>query len=400
MREMPSPQNSFPENTEQALFEKEREFYKKRWEELAAAQANMFSFKNKSPFDVMREEADRDDVDFEKRRSKEYEAWQQNLKNVIANFKERAQNPERTEIRTLMLVLGGGMKCAYSAGQLMALNAMGLTADKVDTVIGASGGAVVATAYVGGPEQTKKTAEMMAGPMSTDDFIDFSIDRFRDGTIINLKKLGDTLGDVDGGYSIDEAAIRKAGTELSYAVTLPTKGDEKPQVVFLNAQDEVEVPSMTEAIKASMSLHPRLTGPAGTINGTLYQDGAISPLPIEEIIEKFKPTDVLILPQLPYEYLSMIKPSTGELIGSKLAKLLGFDTVAKGLVSKKELRESLELIQELAGVNIGVQWPPDSGLSTFTTDSNEFKAAVIGSFRDTLKQWEADAPTEVPFLID
>ena len=208
------------------------------------------------------------------------------------------------------------------------------------------------------------------------------------------------MNDVDGGYSIDEAAIRKAGTELSYAVTLPTKGDAKPEVVFLNAQDEAEVPSMTEAIKASMSLHPRLTGSAGMINGTQYHDGAISPLPIEEILEKFKPTDVLILPQLPYEYLSNIKPSVGEYLGSKLAKLLGVDTVAKGLVSKKELRLSLELIQKLKEVNIGVLWPPDHGLDTFTTDGDEFKAAAIGSFRDTLKQWGADTPTEMPFLVD
>lgn len=398
MNQMPSFPNNVPEDTQQALFEKEREFHKKKWEELAIAQKSMFRFKEKLPMDVMLEEANRDDADFEKRRSEEFEAWQKNLKKVIANFKERALHPEGKEIRTLVVILGGGMKCAYSAGQVMALNDMGLTADKVDAVVGASGGAVVATAYVGGKEQTQRTAEMMAGPMSSKDFIDFNVSRIREGTVINLEKLGDTMNDVNGQYSLDEAAIRGASTELSYAVTLPAVGDAGPEVVFLDAKDTQEVPSMVEGIQASMSLHPRLTGSAGTINGTKYHDGAIVPLPIEAIIKKFKPTDVLILPQLPYEYLADIKPSAGEHVASKILKLMGVDTLAKGLASRKELRESLELIQKLEGVNIGVQWPPDSGLGTFTTDSNEFKAATIGSYRDTLEQWGADKPTEVPFI--
>lgn len=397
MKEMPSVASSSPDTEKHILAEKERAFHAARWQKKADAKKGWLGTK-KTPYAVMWDEARRDDADFEKRQREEFEAWQKNLKVVIENFKERAQNPEKSDKKTLIVILGGGMKCAYGAGQVMGLNALGISADKVDAVVGASGGAVVATAYVGGKEQTERTAEMMAGPMSSTDFIDPSLKRFKEGRVIDLKLLGETMSETGGAYAIDEDKIREVSTELWYTMTLPTTGDENPPVKFLNAKDPSEVPSMVEAIKASMSLHPRLTGPAGTINGVEYRDGAISPLPVEEIIKHFKPTDVLILPQLPYEYLADVKPSAGELVGSTLAKVAGFDAVAKGLVSRTELRKAFELIHQQEHVNIGVLWPPDGELSTLSIDSDEFKAGVIASFRDTFKQFGAGDPSELPFL--
>lgn len=398
MNEIPNPPSSPSETERQVLVEKERKFHEERWQKKADVKKSWLGMVKKSPYAVMWEEARRDDADFDKRDREEFEAWQKNLKVVTENFKERAQNPEKTDRKTLIVILGGGMKCAYAAGQVMGLNALGISADKVDAVVGASGGAVVATAYVGGKEQTERTADMMAGPMSSTDFIDPSLKRFKEGRVIDLKLLGEKMSETGGEYAIDEDEIRRASTELWYTMTLPHVGDENPSVKFLNAKDPNEVPSMVEGIKASMSLHPRLTGPAGVINGVEYRDGAISPLPIEEIIKHFNPTDVLILPQLPYEYVSDVKPSAGEHIGATLAKVAGFDAVAKGLVSRIELRKSLELIQQQEHVNIGVMWPPDGGLTTLSIDGDEFKAGVIASYRDTLKQFGAGEPLELPFL--
>lgn len=242
----------------------------------------------------------------------------------------------------------------------------------------------------------------MAETGSSKKFIDpTSLKRFNEGTVIDLKLLGEAMSETGGKYAIDEDKIRETKTELWYTMTLSHVGDGNPPVKFLNAKDPEEVPSMVEAIKASMSLHPRLTGPAGTINGEEYRDGAISPLPIEEIIKHFKHlgiTDILILPQLPFEYLEEVKPSAGERIGATLAKVAGYDAVAKGLVSRTELRKSLEFIQQQEHVNIGVLWPPDGGLSILSIDSDEFKAAVIASYRDAFKQFGAGEPSELPFL--
>ena len=394
MQEMPKMNSS--EKDRQLLIDKERKFHEGRWRDRSVSEQGWL--KKKTPYAIMWDEARRDDADFEKRQHAEFEAWQKNLAVVIEGFKERANNPETSDRKTLIVILGGGMKCAYAAGQVMGLNALGITADKVDAVVGASGGTVVATAYVEGKEATIQAAHMMGGPMSSPDFIDPSLKRFKEGKVINLQLLGETMGEPGGEYAIHEDEIRKTSTELWYTMTLPHSGDGNPPVKFLNAKDPKEVPSMVEAIKASMSLHPRLTGPAGVINGVEYRDGAISPLPIEEIIKHFKPTDVLILPQLPYEYLADVKPSTSERIGSTLAKVAGYDAVAKGLVSRTELRKSFELIQQQEHVNIGVMWPPDGGLSTLSINSGEFKAAVVASFRDTFKQFGAGEPSELPFV--
>lgn len=368
----------------------ERVFHADRWHAKAET--------DEERFHIMKKEAERDDVDFDKRQHEEFESWQKNLKVVIENFKKRATHPENTDIKTLVVILGGGMKCAYSAGQVMALNELGLSADKVDAVVGASGGAVVATAYVGGPEQTRRTADLMAGPMCSTDFINPTLSRFQKGTVFDLEKLGEALNDADGSYAFDESEIRGKKTQLSYIVTLPTKGNETPIVKFLNAQDSLEVPSITEAINASMALHPRLTGSAGKVNGIEYRDGAINPLPIHEIIERFHPTDILILPQMPYEYMSNVKPSIKKRMGAAIAKIFGFDAVAKGLVSRAELRQSLEFIQNHDHVNIGVMWPPDGGLGTISIDQPDFKAGVMASFRDTFRQFDSDIPSEIPFL--
>ena len=79
-----------------------------------------------SAVDFAHEEALRDDVDFERKRDEEeYEASERNLKPVIEALIQKRNNPERKDIRTLLVIPGGGMRCAVGAGQaLIWLNAV------------------------------------------------------------------------------------------------------------------------------------------------------------------------------------------------------------------------------------------------------------------------------------
>src|SRR6266446_3034887 len=72
-------------------------------------------------------------MDLQVENAKEFEKWQKNLKEVIGAMKRKrdglqqvvtAMHQKRaglTDIRTLVIVLGGGMQGAYAAGQLRAL---------------------------------------------------------------------------------------------------------------------------------------------------------------------------------------------------------------------------------------------------------------------------------------
>jgi predicted patatin/cPLA2 family phospholipase len=365
------------------LLSQERAFHQERWGRRSKEILRGWLRKKKSSDEIMIEEALRDDKDFEKRKHREYIEWQKNLQVVLHNMVERAKNPEGSNRKVLVVILGGGMKCAYSGGQVIALNMLGLTADKVDAVVGASGGAVVATAYVAGTKQTLKTTEMMATTMSSKEFIDPTLKNLIDRKIIKLDKLRERIEDEESPYLIDVTKVQESPTKLSYVVTLPVEGSEEPEVRFLDAK---KVPSIPEAITASMTL-PNLTGAIPKINGVEYRDGAISPLPIDELIREFDPTDVLILPQAPFEELENIKPSTQDRVAAMVARVTNQRSLEKGLLSRKVLRKSLERTKAITNVNIGVMWAPDGGMDTLDTVPDNFKAAVVASVKDTLKQF-------------
>lgn len=406
------PENGFLNNGEisndkkvEQPFQAERKFHNERWEKKAREGTNFFGRTRRTPFAVMYEEAERDLADFEKRQHDEFEAWQVNLKKVISAFKEKAENPEQPT-KNIIVMLGGGMKAAYTGGQALALNELGITADTVDAVVGTSSGAVVAAAYVAGQEQVKKSLAMFTGPLSSQEFINPSIKRAWQKNVINLDVSEKLM--TEGEYAFDQEKIRNAKPKLFLTVTEPlVNGEDDAKVRFLDAKDREETPSIPHHIRSSMTI-PGLTGEVPLIDGQEYYDGAFNPLPIEEIIEKFnedgKELNVLILPQTPFELMENIKPSAAEynlaslMNATKRAKMgskASLTQTEKLLLSREDLRESLERIQTEKHVNIGIMWPPDDGLETINTDADAATAAIIASARDTIEQFGGEQPEEI-----
>ena len=386
----------FPKDSKR--FEKERKFHQERWSKKEGEQG-LFSRKSKEDF--MHEEARRDDADFEKRKHIEFQEWEKSLKEVKKNFKKRAENPEAKDaqgrrIRTLIIIMGGGMKSARGAGQVIGLNLSGITADKVDMVGGASGGAVVATEYVAGPEETLKGAGMLTGPMATKKFIN----KLRLGKVVNLPMAKKLM--LEGEYKIDTNAVMRSSTELRYVVTLPVTGNKDPEVRILDAK-KIK-PNMIEGIVSTMSI-PYATGPIPEIDGVKYYDGGFAPLPIGEYIEEFvrtfgdSPTDVLILPNAPFDAMENIKPTRVEYNLASLARTASLNQIEKGLILKEQLRESLEHIKKERGVNIGIMWPPDDALESLSIDTDDMEAAKIASARDAIRQFGGEQPDEIPAYV-
>jgi len=341
--------------------------------------------------DFAHAEAIRDDADFERRKDAEFQAWEKNLRVVIDNLLEKRDQrnldgTERKDIRPLLLIMGGGMKGPYGAGQaLLGLPEAGL--DKVfDTVVGISAGAATATYFVGGEPQAAKGASIFYEECTKGEFIKFR----RVHQIMNIDVVTEAMS--HGEKSVDKQAVLDSETELYVGATRKEDGEFE----LINAK--TARPGMITAVGASMAV-PLVYRKAIEVNGEKYIDGAFDPMPIERLIKQFKPTDILVLPNTPFDRMDAFELNPGQYLFAELAHQTGslgsIGTVEKFLRVKEEIRKSLEYIQNQNKVNIGILWPPDSGLSNLGTNPDKVEAAVIESARDVIKQFGSAQPRKL-----
>jgi hypothetical protein len=126
-----------------------------------------------------------------------------------------------------------------------------------------------------------------------------------------------------------------------------------------------------------------------------YIDGAFSSIPIDELIEKFHPTDILVLPNVPFQRVEDFVPASDWV--EKLPRAGSIGTIRKFLQVSSELRKMLDFFQKEKGVNIGMLWPPDRGLGTLKNDPDIVQLGVYDTIRDTVRQCggDADKPIEM-----
>ncbi|HEY4479665.1 MAG TPA: hypothetical protein VI981_04920 [Candidatus Paceibacterota bacterium] len=337
-----------------------------------------------SAVDFAHEEALRDDVDFERKRDEEeYEASERNLKPVIEALIQKRNNPERKDIRTLLVIPGGGMRCAVGAGQaLIGLNAVGM--DKAfDNVFGISGGGQVAAFFAGGKERSARGASIFYEECTYGEFIK----KTRISRIMNVDVVSNAM--TSGEKELDQKAVRDSGIGLYLGVT--RVDDEKCEII--NAK--TARPGIMDALKATMAV-PLFYGKDIEVNETKYMDGAFDPLPIQRLIEKFEPTHILILANVPFNRVDSFELSPGEyLLAEFLPKVGSLGTMAKFASNKKQMRESLEFIQKQSGVNIGILWPPDTNLDTLTTDPYKIEASELEAARGVIKAFGGEQPRDL-----
>jgi predicted patatin/cPLA2 family phospholipase len=395
-----------PNSGKKRPFDKEVAFNDKRW---ADKEANQGRFGRKTKEDFMREEADRDNLDYEKKLHEEYGEWERHCKVVRERFLERARDPEKTNIVTVTIWMPGGMKADGVAGSALALDTMGMNSNTIDYVVGASSGDVVGTRLVGGRDELLRGIAMLEGPLADKEFID----PLRPGNAINLgylKKLED-----EGEYAIDEERIKDAHTKLWTLVSEPIQGKEPAHVKILDKKAIKE--GITTGTVATMSI-PAVTGKIPEIDGVKYYDGGFGILPVKEIVEKVKSENpgaeinVLIFAQTSFDPMENIKPTSKQVLAARLVRgaagglrsigSLDVGTAAtvnqlsKILVLKENQRGSLEAIQKETGANIGVIWAPPSQLNTTSIDADEMKMAKSQAFRNTIDLFGGEQPDEIP----
>src|SRR3989344_255247 len=330
------------------------------------------------------EEALRDNADFEKRRTQEFKEWHRMLEIVVENLKKKRDDPEKEgkKIRPLLLILGGGMQGPYGAGQVIALGRMGFR-DKFDTVVGISAGAADAAYFLSANEESDKQTllgtSLYYKELATKKFLNF----LRLKQIMNV---GYAVGLMkEGEKALDTDAIIKGHSEFYVQATNSTT--KEPELI----NGKTDKQGVVQAIEASMAL-PWVYGKEIEVDDGKYVDGAFEPVPIQKVIERFNPTDVLILPNMSYDNTDtriLSKAKNALIIGfAKMLPRLGSLPLAeKVLRAQRQTRQAFEYIRNNYKVNVGILYPPDLGLTQVGTDSEQIQAGVIAAAKNTFEEF-------------
>lgn len=190
---------------------------------------------------------------------------------------------QHADVRPLVIMLSGCNRGAYSSGQIRALERNGFS-QVFDVAIGVSAGAPTCAYLLA--EQSPLGASIFYEECTTPQFIslprvdlDFMAAVFRGQT----------------GKALNQEAVKASRTELFVSATCAETGEGH----LLNAK--TMEPDLVQALRISISM-PGLGGPAVRAGERLYLDGVGgATFPVKEAIERFEPTDILVLANAPQD---------------------------------------------------------------------------------------------------
>ena len=295
----------------------------------------------------------------------------------------RRDKPGKTKsrIRTLILALSGAATGTYGAGQIAALFETCINPGEVDNCVGVSTGSGPLLYYLSGKEIFYKGASIYTHILEQSGFLNFK----------NWPRIMDVWVVIKAFLTGERAVDTKAVIRAPSGFWVIAQNTETGKNEIIDAK-----PDPINAVHASMAV-PYFYGEKVELEGGTYTDGAFAEIPFEEIIKKFKPTHVLIIPNMPFEDLANFKIVNGILrVIEWLLPEKGTPGVFKKVLQREKDVKSLRLAcDEMAaeyGVKIGWFWPPDCKLKTITTDQKILKNAMRTAAADAYKKLNKNNP--------
>lgn len=291
-----------------------------------------------------------------------------------------ASDNAHKRIRPLLLILGGGMRGASGIGMVYALHLLGLQ-DVFDVVVGISAGAGISACFLSGAETSRRGAAIYHEDLAR-------------GFINVWRK---PITDIDlverilreGIKSADMEAIHRSRSDLFVCVT--DTHDVAP--ILIDAKRAS--PDIIAAVKASMAI-PGFYNQTVEVNGRPYVDGSVNPFPIRAIIEKFNPTDVLVIANCSEVSGRDREPNMVE----KLLNLYFMREVPSTLramwTSRYERWEhGLAHFRSLTNIHTGILWAPTQ-LEMLTRDPDVLRQASEAAVEYTFYAFGQPVP---PFSL-
>jgi predicted patatin/cPLA2 family phospholipase len=304
-----------------------------------------------------------------------------NLSLVVDRLLEKkrllaAGDDRHKEIRTLALIPGRGMRGVYSAGAMIALKVLGLD-DVFDNIVGISTGAGVASYFFGTTEDAIMGCSIYLEDATKKDFINTK----RWKRIMDMEFLHQVMRHEK---PLNDGAIRSQRSGLWTGVT----DFETGQGALIDAKKAK--PDITTAMIASMSVPGSFENPL-TVNGRTYIDGDIAlPVPIELMVQMFRPTDILVLVNqrrsTTREGGVVSQPQFREVMEDFLLwATVRRRPLQRAILAKKyRLKEGLDYMNSLTNIHIGIINPPDKTINSLTQNTEKLRSAMHASFEETL----------------
>lgn len=280
------------------------------------------------------------------------------------------QDQAHQKIKPVLLILSGGMRGVGSGGVMQALHQLGL-ANVFEVIIGVSTGAPVGAYFLAGPEKTSLGTSIYYQDLPSK-FI-----KYLQRPIVNLDYLENLFR--LGRKKLDVLKVKQHRSDFFVALTKTPSAEG----VLLNAK---KTPDMVTAIKASTSLPGLLYGKSTTIEGQPFVDGAIANyFPAQQVIEKFKPTDLLIIANRPFRKTINISRS---LIEKKLTNFLFKKTpplIKAATVNRKiQFKQALNFLESVPKLNWEIIYSPDLGIHLLSRNATKLHQLVKATYRETL----------------
>lgn len=277
--------------------------------------------------------------------------------NVFKRLEEKRRLLEaglpHNHIRPILIILGGGLRGAFSAGAVCALKDAGYihptnpALDTFDAVIGSSTGAPVAACFLGGNLPVGATVyheECVDRPF-------FSLSRYATGKgpAADVQYLCRVFRGEEGRKPLNQSRIYASRSKFFTAATRVESG----KIELLDAKKTH--PDVVEAVHISIAI-PGLYKPHVEHKGVRYTDGGFGhPYPIDTILKKFpRATDVVVVSNTA-EKVAVSAPSVAEKI---VVSRLVSEPVRSLFLSKHTLfNEALSKVRRDRARNYLTLWP-------------------------------------------
>jgi predicted patatin/cPLA2 family phospholipase len=285
----------------------------------------------------------------------------------------RRGDPAHAEIKTALLVAGGGMAGVYSGGVAIALHRLGLI-DAFDSLIGISAGAAACAYFLS--DQPELGTSLY--------YEEFASKRFLNPyRMTNIMDIDYLMAELRYGKALDVDRIRAGRSRLFIGATAVQTGE----CTMLDVKNEPV--DIVAAIAASCSL-PGISAGSQRLNGVDYTDGVVScGLPVAFASDELQCTDLLIVLNAPFTEIQPAPSLPERLIVNVLARKMP-RAIRRGFATRNRLYdESTALIRSLSspdsGVNIGVIAPSKSPVGPLTTDPVLLQRAARQGATETMR---------------
>lgn len=260
-------------------------------------------------------------------------------------------NPGHTRIKTALIIGGGGMRAAFSAGALRGLEKSGM-ADIFDIVVGVSAGAPICAYFLSG--QTTLGTSIYLKELAENKFINLA----RVSKIMDIDYLEFVFRNVK---PLDQKQIRSSRSEFYVTVTDAKTG--KGELLYMKDK-KIDI---IDAICASSAL-PIIYNKTIVIKGRHYCDGAIgNGIPIDFLLQKGC-TDILIILNNAAGKKGNSPPLFEKIFSHLYMKKFTPALRTATLARNKLYNQSLEKIQRLTNVNVGILTPEEMPLKRMSKD--------------------------------